>query len=193
MLIKAIKILNDKNINVTLTIVGGSVKRTDTEKGNYLRNLKKMVRSLNLTNKIIFAGTKYDTELRKYYQTSDIFVYTSKWENFGQVILEASAAGLPLICTPVGVALDLITPGETGYFVKINDPNSIAENILKLKNSKVRQKIRKKLISIVKQNYSEKIVSEKYLDIYKKYLPQKMPDKNNYINEIIKHNKFKRD
>ncbi|NIP99801.1 MAG: glycosyltransferase, partial [Nitrospinaceae bacterium] len=52
---------------------------------------------------------------KSYYQSADVFVYPSRYENFGQPVLEAAAWGLPVIATSTGVASEIIREGETGF------------------------------------------------------------------------------
>jgi glycosyltransferase involved in cell wall biosynthesis len=164
--IRAVKILADKGTDVKLRIVGEAVKRTETEKGDYYSELKALVKELKLEKKVSFEGAKYGAELREYYLTSDIFVYTSLWENFGQTILEAAAAGLPLICTPVGVALDLIEEGKTGKIVGFEDEKGVAKAMLKFKDEDKRKKAAEKIRNKIKDEFNWQKIIESYLKIY---------------------------
>jgi glycosyltransferase involved in cell wall biosynthesis len=66
---------------------------------------------------ISFAGSVDNVE--EYLRASDIFVFPSRKEGFGNVIIEAMSCGLPCIVTPMdGVAYDTVSHGETGYIVK---------------------------------------------------------------------------
>jgi glycosyltransferase involved in cell wall biosynthesis len=165
-IIKALRLLIDKKIDARLTIVGEAVKRSDTEKGDYLTELKQLVKQLGLDKKVIFTGAKYGPELREYYRTSDIFVYTSLWENFGQTILEAAAAGLPLICTRVGVALEIIEEGKTGKIVEFGDEKGVAKAIMLFKGENERKNAFEKLLSKINDQFDWQEITESYLKIY---------------------------
>ena len=165
-IIKALRLLIDNKIDAKLTIIGEAVKRSDTEKGDYLTELKQLVKQLGLNKKVEFTGAKYNNELKEYYKTSDIFVYTSLWENFGQTILEAAAAGLPLICTRVGVARELIEKGKTGYLVGFNNPKEIANAIILFKNLKKRELATTILREKVKKEFNVQHIVELYLKIF---------------------------
>lgn len=62
----------------------------------------------------------------------DVFVFPSLFEGFGLVLLEAMAAGLPIITTPNTAGPDLITDGKQGFIVPIRSAEAIAEKLLLL-------------------------------------------------------------
>ncbi len=82
-----------------------------------------------------FAGYRTGRGLAEAYASADIFVFPSAFESFGLVILEAMAAGLPVVSTRVGGAGDLITEGETGYTVEVGDVWGMVEGVRRLASS----------------------------------------------------------
>lgn len=62
----------------------------------------------------LFTGPKAGTGLAECYASADVFVFPSRTDTFGLVLLEAMAAGLPIAAYPVTGPLDLVKPGETG-------------------------------------------------------------------------------
>ncbi|MBU3941654.1 MAG: glycosyltransferase family 4 protein [Nanoarchaeota archaeon] len=159
-IIKAMKFLKSEKVN--LTIVGGEAKSSETSKTGYVDELKKLAHGLNIE----FTGPKYGKELVNYYKKSDIFVYTSFYENFGQTILEAGAAGLPIISTKVGVANDIVKENKTGFLVGPDNPKEIAEYVIELKDRKIRAMFGKRIREIVKKNFDWDNIIEKYIEIY---------------------------
>jgi len=157
-IIKAMKLLKD----VKLTIVGGEAKSSETSKTGYVDELKNLAKGLNIE----FTGPKYGKELISYYKESDIFVYTSFYENFGQTILEAGAAGLPVISTKVGVANDIVKNDKTGFIVGPDNPKEIAEYVIKLSDKNKRELFGKKIRDIVKKNFDWDNIIEKYIEVY---------------------------
>jgi len=61
-----------------------------------------------------FVGFKTGHELAEYYQQADLFVFPSRWETFGIVMIEAMACGTPVAAYPVQGPLDVIDEGITG-------------------------------------------------------------------------------
>jgi len=88
-----------------------------------------------LNSHINFLGVVTNSEEKKRcFLQSDIFVFPSYSEGCPMVILEAMAAGLPLITTPVGALSEIIEEGKNGLFVKIGDSAGLKEKINLLVN-----------------------------------------------------------
>ena len=62
-----------------------------------------------------FVGFKFGEELASYLAAADVFVFPSKTDTFGLVLLEAMACGVPVAAYPVTGPLDVVTHGVTGY------------------------------------------------------------------------------
>ena len=152
-----------------MTIVGGEEKRSSLSRKGYLSELKALVDELGVGRQIIFAGRKYGKELISYYQAADIFVYTSLYENFGQTLLEAAVAGLPIISTPVGIAPEIVVNGETGFLVS-DDPKMISERIRQLNNVSTRREFASRIKEIVKEKFAWSNIIDQYLQIYQHLL-----------------------
>jgi glycosyltransferase involved in cell wall biosynthesis len=84
----------------------------------------------------MFVGHVDHGELPAYYKVSDIFVRPSIIEGFGVAFVEAFAAGIPVVATPVGGIPDFLYDPErdpdkapTGLFCEVRDPQSIARAV----------------------------------------------------------------
>lgn len=64
---------------------------------------------------VYFLGYKFGKELADFYQLADVFVFPSKTDTFGIVVLEAMACGTPVAAYPVDGAIDQIQNGVNGY------------------------------------------------------------------------------
>lgn len=62
-----------------------------------------------------FTGPKTGVDLAKAYASGDVFVFPSRTDTFGLVLLEAMASGLPIAAYPVTGPIDLVANGRTGY------------------------------------------------------------------------------
>jgi glycosyltransferase involved in cell wall biosynthesis len=63
---------------------------------------------------VIFTGFKTGNSLAEYYANADVFVFPSKWETFGLVMIEAMACGTPVAAYPCQGPLDVVDEGITG-------------------------------------------------------------------------------
>lgn len=61
-----------------------------------------------------FVGFKYGEELARYLAAADVFVFPSRTDTFGLVMLEAMACGVPVAAYPVTGPVDVVRPGVTG-------------------------------------------------------------------------------
>lgn len=153
--------------DVELYIVGGEERRSYTEKKGYLSELKTLSKKLEIHKKVVFTGPLYGDDLKKVYASSDLFMYTSLYENFGQTILEAAAAGLPIISTPVGVANAIVINDKTGYLIEFNNADELASKLNKLlDDTEKRIKMRENIRTIVKKEYSWDRIIEAYMQMY---------------------------
>jgi phosphatidylinositol alpha 1,6-mannosyltransferase len=76
-----------------------------------------------------FTGFITGTELSVAYASSDLFVFPSVTETFGNVIVEAMASGLPSIAAGQGGAVDMIEPNKNGALISGKDPRELATAI----------------------------------------------------------------
>jgi glycosyltransferase involved in cell wall biosynthesis len=66
------------------------------------------------------------------YRDADLFVFPSNYEGFGVALVEAMAARLPIVTTPVGVAADALADGESALIVPKRDPAAIVAAVERL-------------------------------------------------------------
>jgi len=97
--------------------------------GEDREKLEHIARGLGVHGRVTFAGHVSHDELPAYFHISDIFVRPSLIEGMGNAFIEAFAAGIPIIGTPVGGIPDFLTDGVTGLFCELRDPRSIARAV----------------------------------------------------------------
>ncbi len=80
-----------------------------------------------LANVSVYRGVTPNSDaLRALYAQADLLVFPTRGDTLGLVVLEALAAGLPIITTHVGALPEVVTDGETGLVVPPNDPRALA-------------------------------------------------------------------
>ena len=119
MAIKAISKLQDLDLH--LDIVGT---------GDYLGELKKLVKNLELEERVTFCGRVDDDELHRLYSEADIYLIpTLRYEGLPLALLEALAHGIPTISSEIGGNSDVITHNHDGLFVKPGNLENLVASI----------------------------------------------------------------
>jgi len=126
-MIRAVRILKDRNIFVRLMING----KVDRGNEAYFAELKGLITELDIADAVVFNGFVSDEDMRVMYACSDLFLLTSKYEGFGIANVEALASGTPVITYDTGAARDFIIDNENG-FVTENNPQSVADAVSRI-------------------------------------------------------------
>jgi glycosyltransferase involved in cell wall biosynthesis len=90
--------------------------------------LKQMIAERGLGDVVNLVGPRDD--VHRLMRTADAFVFPSRTEGMPNALLEAMAAGLPVIATDAAGCRDLIADGQEGLLVRPDDPPALAESIL---------------------------------------------------------------
>lgn len=129
--------------------------------GELENELRSLVNEIRIKPRVIFLGKLGHDELPEYFWGSDIFCRPSLSEGLGNAFLEAMAAGLPAIATPVGGIPDFLLDGETGLFCEVNNPRDIAAKVDALiENEDLKIKLIKNGRRLVQENYSWDLISQ---------------------------------
>lgn len=123
-LIRAFKIVHSQHSSTRLLMVGDGPER---------KNLESLARSLGIFNAVLFTGVNLDVST--ILPAMDAFILSSKTESFSNAILEAMAAGLPVIATDVGGNPESVLHGETGLLVPKENPEAMAKAMVELFNN----------------------------------------------------------
>jgi UDP-glucose:(heptosyl)LPS alpha-1,3-glucosyltransferase len=136
-------------------------------------NIKKYQRLANenqCASDVLFTGPLSKEKLIQIYLAGDLFIMLSKFDTFGMVVLEAMAAGLPVIISSRVGAKDIVRENENGFIVrKTADADDIATKMAFLLDEKIREKFAASAQETAKQN-SWTNVANKYAAIYEQIL-----------------------
>lgn len=86
--------------------------------------LEGLVRELDIRDFVVFLGIRKDVHRLQW--GADLFVLSSLWEGLPGVVIEAMAAGVPVVSTAVGGSPELVEHGKTGYLCGPGDPEAMA-------------------------------------------------------------------
>ncbi len=139
--------------------------------GIELYNLKEKSKELQIENNVEFTGYISNTEKIRLFKKAHVFVLPSHTEGFPTVVLEAMAAGIPLVVTPVGGLIDVILEGVNGEIIKSMPPRpkEIGEKIIKLiSNPNLMKKMNENNKKMVIEKYDAKVISFHLGQIYEK-------------------------
>jgi phosphatidylinositol alpha 1,6-mannosyltransferase len=150
-LAKTYKIISEKRENIKFVLAGdGPIKD----------ELKEMM------PEAVFLGYQSGKDLSTAYASSDIFVFPSTTETFGNVTLEAMASKIPPVCAREGGAYGIIKDYSTGLIAEPRDAESLAEKLLYLiDNPDIRNKISEEAYKYSQEQTWEKIFQR----LFKRY------------------------
>lgn len=122
--LRALALIGDE-LPWTYTVVGG---------GDDQARLEGLADELGLGDRVRFTGKVDFKDLLAAYRRADLFILASRAtdkdvEGFGIVYIEASAGGVPVICSREGGATDAVREGVNGLLIERSDPESIAQGI----------------------------------------------------------------
>lgn len=157
-IIKAFCIIQKELPNAQLKIVGEGPER---------ENLERFILDKSITG-IEFLGSISHYEMPKIFSSASIFLHGTKIESFGLVLVEAMAAGLPIVSTNSGGIPDVIRDEFNGLLVNYGDHREMARQaLLVLTNREKYEQIRQNALNESKK-YSASVLAPKLLTILRK-------------------------
>ncbi|GAC1385065.1 MAG: glycosyltransferase [Herpetosiphon sp.] len=154
-----------QNVPAGLVIVGSGPEQEE---------LQALVTRHQLGHKVFFEGRKANQDLGAYYHASDVFVLPShlRSEAFGIVLLEAMAAGLPLITTELGTGTSFVNQhGHTGFVIAPAESMSLARALrVLIENPALRARFGQSGRQSVQQNYTTTIMLQRTIQVYSNVL-----------------------
>ena len=141
-------------------------------KGN-IRKYEKIIREAGLSGNVVFTGTLAKDKLIDLYLAGDLYIMLSKFDTFGMVVLEAMAAGIPVMISSHVGAKDLVQEGKNGFVVdNPSDYDYITSRLEILLNENYRRSMSASALQTASQNTWDSVAA-KYQIIYNDILAAK--------------------
>ncbi len=116
-----VKALRDAGVNTSLTMLGD---------GPFRSEVQAKVNALGLTEYVSMPGNVDDVPV--YLAEANVYAHTATYEPFGLVLIEAMAAGLPVVCLDGGGNRDVMEQGKNGFILNEQNGEKFAETIRSL-------------------------------------------------------------
>lgn len=142
----------DRQNNYRMYIVGEGGERD---------KLFEYIKGNDLESLVTLTGFLRKEEIVEYYINSDIFLLSSYWEGFPNVLLEAMSFAMPVLSFNIEGAVDVIIDGKSGYLVNKGDTENYCEKIIELSKDR---NLRKVVGLAARERVKEKYTIEKQVD-----------------------------
>jgi sugar transferase (PEP-CTERM/EpsH1 system associated) len=131
--------------------------------------VEKIIVEMGLERKVLFLGVRDDVP--RLLAATDLFVLSSDYEGVPLSVLEAMAAGKPVVATAVGGVPELVEDGVTGVLVPPRNPEALAKGILRLaKDADLRQRMGKAARERALERFDISRTAREYEALYLKLL-----------------------
>ena len=137
-------------------------------KPDYVKSCFDYADSLNITDKIIYVDALPQNELKQIYEICDVFVFPTKFEIFGMVLLEAMAFGMSVVSSHNGGSSTLIIDDKYGTIVTDFDKTKWSEAICAyLDDDDLRSSICKEASERILNEFTWDKIAEKILNEFR--------------------------
>jgi glycosyltransferase involved in cell wall biosynthesis len=170
-LLRAFAKLHQRLPGVTLRLVGGGLSNNDP--ASYGQQLKQFVIKAGLTEAVTFLGELDETAILEEYTNCSALVLASVLETAPMVVMQAMAAGKPVISTDAGGARYLVEHGRSGLIVPTDDEAALAEALCQvLSDETMLQAMGRRGKEIAEQRFHTRVVAARTREVYYQVLGQ---------------------
>lgn len=159
--LRAMELVNHRRSDVQLVIVGD---------GPELEKIEQFIAEHRLTESVKLLGTRQDVP--RLLQVGDVFLLTSISEGIPLTIIEAGAAGLPVVSTRAGGVDEVTVHEKSGLLADVGDHVKLAEHLLRLAGDiDLRQALGNQGRQIAFERFTEPVMLDAYERLYREMLP----------------------
>jgi len=162
-LLDAIAKLKNKLPHIVVLMIGDGPLRNELE--NHAKNL-------GIQNNVIFTGIRRD--IPALLSAMDVFVFPSLWEGFGNALIEAMAAGKPIIATGIPTVKEIMNSEKLGIIVPPANSEALAESLKSLLfNKTFAQQLGESAKERAFSSFTIDNTVQRYITLYKSILEKK--------------------
>lgn len=155
--VKVLQVIPDAKL-----VIAGSGREED--------NLLRQIRNLNITNSVFMVGKLPKEKVAQLMAAADVFVLPSKMESFGLALLEASATGVPVVCSNAGGVSEIFRDGFDALLYPPGDKDAMARAIIRLIQDKELAKIISAHAVETAKRFSWEMTARRTLQVYEEVL-----------------------
>ena len=155
--VRTAKLIKEKIPNAFFVMVG---------EGNEEKKTKELISSFNLTDRFLITG--WVNNPLDYIRCFNVAMLLSRWEGFGLVLPEYMLEGKPVVATRVDAIPNIITNGENGILVEMDDDKGAAEAVEKIYSTSIADELVKNGLICVKERFNAERVARDTENLFKK-------------------------
>lgn len=164
-LLRALAIAGRAGAQIVLVCLGD----TSAEHAGYAADLRARAAALGVAERVLFVG--HHEDVPAWLAAADLAVLSSHTETAGLVLLEAAAARLPLLASPVGSAPEIVLPGRSGYLFDPDDAQACARHLIALAASEThRRALGAAARSLVEDGFDERRFDRQWQGLFAELL-----------------------
>ena len=166
----------EKNINFLSEAVASFLEENNSAyfllvgEGKMRGKIEEIFRRRGLKNRLIFTGSLKGRDLVDAYKAMDVFIFSSKTETQGLVLIEAMASGLPVIAIKHPVMEEIIKDGQNGFLVEEEESLFKGALLRFFSLSEEKKREMREAAKKAARDYSITKCAERVLNIYEKLL-----------------------
>jgi glycosyltransferase involved in cell wall biosynthesis len=128
-------------------------------------NLEALADKLNIRKRVTFLGDV--TDIPALLATAQILAHPARAEGLSNAILEAMAEGVPVVACPVGATSELISDGQNGLLVPVDEPRPLAAALSRLlDDSELRIRLGRNAWEHVSRHFGEATIAGQYEKVF---------------------------
>ena len=160
--VATVELLVRSGVNAQFVIVGGDGGEGD--------RVKELIRLKQLEDRILFTGFRDDVP--EILPEIDCLLFTSRTEGLGTTLLDAFAAGVPVVATAAGGIPELVRHEQTGLLAPVGDADALADCVVRMLEDDA---LRADLVTAARryvEEFTKERTAEKTLDVYRQVLAE---------------------